>query len=222
MNSRILYHGAVYREAVTPEPRLLEVWDVRPFDWETGKRVPFADMDQQDLQNCDRCGRFHAEIWRIAGADGQVYEVGKGCAQRLFGGWVPTPEELQQKRRESGYRDKQKADAERAQFIQTTVDALTPILLAIQQEIAQKEPVATLEGDGYVEWTLGTEYVWILNRLNTSAHQIKQDLQRKAFGTARIQVTKEYLAVQNLHLGPDDLRDLTNDILNSLSKVMQS
>jgi hypothetical protein len=60
---------------------LISVTDVRPIDWESGKRVP---VDACDLPECTRCGRRHAVVWRlIERPSGATLTVGSGCGPKL-------------------------------------------------------------------------------------------------------------------------------------------
>ncbi len=69
--------------------RLIEVVDLRPFDWETGKREPIDD-DKKSI--CDRCGKLHAKVY-VVEKEGKRYDVGATCCNRMFG-WFPTHEDL--------------------------------------------------------------------------------------------------------------------------------
>jgi hypothetical protein len=60
---------------------LLSVSDVRPLDWMTGKRLPVAP---EDLPECARCGRRHAEVWRLRSSAGRELTVGSGCGPKLI------------------------------------------------------------------------------------------------------------------------------------------
>jgi hypothetical protein len=60
---------------------LVKITDIRPLDWETGKRLP---VDAGELAECGRCGRRHAEVWRLRSSLGRALTVGSGCGPRLL------------------------------------------------------------------------------------------------------------------------------------------
>lgn len=61
---------------------LLNVRDVRPVDWESGKRLP---VPAEDLPECLRCGRRHAVVWTLRELpSGRTLTVGSGCGPRLL------------------------------------------------------------------------------------------------------------------------------------------
>jgi len=62
--------------------QLLNVRDVRPIDWFTGKRVA---LPAEDLPECLRCGRRHAVVWTLRELpSGRTLTVGSGCGPRLL------------------------------------------------------------------------------------------------------------------------------------------
>lgn len=73
---------------------LVQIRDLRPVDWYTGKRVAIAT---EDMALCDRCGARHAVVWIIdvrgAGApelSRGTWRVGATCAKHMvFGGEIP-------------------------------------------------------------------------------------------------------------------------------------
>jgi hypothetical protein len=67
--------------------QLIEVIDLRPIDFQSGKRLA---IPANECNVCDRCGKLHVKIY-VVEADGCMYKVGSGCCKRLFG-WEPTRE----------------------------------------------------------------------------------------------------------------------------------
>lgn len=62
--------------------QLLNVRDVRPVDWSTGKRLP---VDADLLPECVRCGRRHAVVWTLRELpSGRTLTVGSGCGPKLL------------------------------------------------------------------------------------------------------------------------------------------
>lgn len=93
---------------MTQFPRLLEIEDRRPVDWNSGKRMP-ADPD--DMVECNRCSRMHAVIARIATSPDAVLSVGTGCMRKVLAGWVPTKDELRAARKLREKREAEEAEA---------------------------------------------------------------------------------------------------------------
>lgn len=75
--------------ATTTNVQLLSVTDLRPIDWQSGKRLA---IPAEACNVCDRCGKLHAKVYEIM-ADGRIYNVGGGCCRKMFG-WEPTKEEV--------------------------------------------------------------------------------------------------------------------------------
>lgn len=59
-----------YMECIT------EVYDIRPIDFETGKRI---DVPRDDWMDCDECGSKHARVYRLNSGK----SVGRNCASKL-------------------------------------------------------------------------------------------------------------------------------------------
>lgn len=68
---------------------LISITDLRPIDFDTGKRVP---LDAGEGHECDRCGKLHAVIWKIMettpGNEG-IWNVGSTCGPKVLDGWKP-------------------------------------------------------------------------------------------------------------------------------------
>jgi hypothetical protein len=68
---------------------LISITDMRPIDFDTGKRVP---LDAGEGHECDRCGKLHAVIWKIMettpGRKG-LWNVGSTCGPKILDGWKP-------------------------------------------------------------------------------------------------------------------------------------
>jgi hypothetical protein len=70
-------------------PEEMELWridgitDLRPFNWDTGKRDPIPEHEMAD---CDRCGRKHAVIFHMVSNRGRAVDVGSGCGTAMAGG----------------------------------------------------------------------------------------------------------------------------------------
>jgi len=61
---------------------LLKIHDVRPIDWDSGKRLP---VDTCELPECVRCGRRHAVVWTLLERPGGgSLTVGSGCGPKLL------------------------------------------------------------------------------------------------------------------------------------------
>jgi hypothetical protein len=67
--------------------RLVAFYDLRPIDWDTGKRVPLTAGDGHE---CDRCGREHAKCYEVADdSSGRSWILGVRCMGRALDGWHP-------------------------------------------------------------------------------------------------------------------------------------
>jgi hypothetical protein len=76
-----------------PEPlepgrfRLVAYYDLRPIDWDTGKRVPLSPGEGHE---CDRCGRDHARCYEVADeTTGRRWILGERCMGKALDGWNP-------------------------------------------------------------------------------------------------------------------------------------
>ena len=69
--------------------QLISIIDLRPIDWQSGKRLA---IPAEQCNVCDRCGRLHAKVYEVL-ADSKTYNVGSGCCRQMFG-WEPTKEEV--------------------------------------------------------------------------------------------------------------------------------
>lgn len=108
-----------------PVPKLLEFYDLREFDFDTGKYLPLRPGEGA---TCERCGREHAKVYVVQTVTGEVKSVGSGCCKRAFEGWEPTKEEI--KAAKAAWRTKREAAiaarlAELAAPITAALDRLT-------------------------------------------------------------------------------------------------
>jgi len=76
--------------AAATKPKLVNVFDVREIDWNTGERLP---LEAGEGHTCERCGKLHAKVF-VVEHEGKTSEVGSTCCKRLFG-WQPMAEEVQ-------------------------------------------------------------------------------------------------------------------------------
>lgn len=74
--------------------QLLSVTDLRPIDWQSGKRLA---IPAEACNVCDRCGKLHVKVYEVL-ADDMIYHVGSGCCKRLFG-WEPEKKDVLAKER---------------------------------------------------------------------------------------------------------------------------
>lgn len=68
---------------------LIEINDLRPIDWYTGKRVPLSPGMGSI---CQRCGKEHAVVWKVhetTPGRQRVWCVGSGCGPKILAGWSP-------------------------------------------------------------------------------------------------------------------------------------
>jgi len=104
--------------------RLKEVYDLRPIDWDTGKREPGR---KGEGATCTRCGREHFKVYVVT--DGtRERTVGSGCSKQAFGGWEPTAEELKSARARERERTEEKRAEQRRKYIGARLPAAMAIL----------------------------------------------------------------------------------------------
>ncbi len=63
--------------------KIAKIRDLRPIDWDSGKRIP---LDPADCATCDRCGRKHQVVYEMHSSDGNHALVGSGCGPKMAGG----------------------------------------------------------------------------------------------------------------------------------------
>lgn len=64
--------------------KLIEIRDLRPIDWFSGKRIA---IPVEECAECHRCGRRHAIVWTIEVRDAlgiKTFDVGSGCGKRAI------------------------------------------------------------------------------------------------------------------------------------------
>lgn len=87
-----------------PQPRLLEYYDLREFDFDTGRYIPLSPGTGAI---CQRCGREHAKVYVVLTVEGTEKSVGSGCCKRAFDGWEPSKDEIKTAR--AAFRSKRDA-----------------------------------------------------------------------------------------------------------------
>lgn len=105
--------------AIPTNVQLISVIDLRPIDFQSGKRLA---IPAEACNICDRCGKLHVKVYEVM-ADGEIYNVGIGCCKRLFG-WEPTRNEVQEKERIAEAKALQEALQKAAQEFVGRVNAL--------------------------------------------------------------------------------------------------
>lgn len=71
-------------EKKSPEWRIHKIEDLRPIDWDTGKRVALAAGEGAE---CQRCGKEHAIVYHMEHKEtGNAHCVGSGCGAGMAGG----------------------------------------------------------------------------------------------------------------------------------------
>lgn len=101
------------------EVRLISVTDLRPIDFQSGKRLA---IPASECNVCDRCGKLHVKVYEVE-ADSMIYHVGSGCCKRLFG-WEPAKQDVQAKERIAEAKALQEALKKAAQEFVAQIDAL--------------------------------------------------------------------------------------------------
>lgn len=114
---------------VAPRWRLVRVYDVRPIDFYTGKRVPVSAMDE--LPECNRCGRAHAKVYVVQDRENpaRVSTVGSGCCKRAFDGWEPTAQELKSARAAERAREAEAREGRVTELARPIVAAMAAVVV---------------------------------------------------------------------------------------------
>lgn len=133
---------------------LIEVNDLRPVDWASGRREPLVAGAGNE---CGRCGKLHAVVWTLEERPaGRRHKVGSTCARRLFEGWEPDKKILAAARA---------GDRERAQ--RAADSRLDAIARPIAEQVAELEmPAPSIvrtfiaAGKTIEVWGAGGSEVW--------------------------------------------------------------
>lgn len=118
-----------------PQPRLLEYYDLREFDFDTGRPIP---LRAGEGAICERCGREHAKVYVVQTVEGTTKSVGSGCCKRAFEGWEPSKEEI--KTAKAAFRSKREAarEARLAELAAPITAALDRLTIPDWQEIGER------------------------------------------------------------------------------------
>lgn len=108
------------RTIIAASVKLISVKDLRPIDWNSGKRLA---IPASECNVCDRCGKLHVKVYEVQ-ADGSFYSVGSGCCRRMFG-WEPAKEDVQTKERQAEEKAMQEALQKAAQEFLDRVNEMT-------------------------------------------------------------------------------------------------
>lgn len=140
----------------SPRWRLIRIYDVRPIDFYTGKRVPVSDVD--DLPECTRCGRRHAKVYVVQDRDNpeRVSHVGSGCCKRAFDGWEPTAVEVKSARAAEREQLAANREAKVTELARPIVEAMLAVKVPEPRRLEIK-PVWADRPDGEQVEVWGTE-----------------------------------------------------------------
>lgn len=132
--------------AIATNVQLISVIDLRPIDFQSGKRLA---IPAEACNICDRCGKLHVKVYEVM-ADGETYSVGSGCCKRLFG-WEPAKQDVLDKERIAEEKALQEALQKAAQAFLDRVNALVaprPQFKCIQEVL--RGHVAIWHADGVI------------------------------------------------------------------------
>ena len=90
---------------------IIKIIDLRPVDWDSGKRLAIST---EECAECQRCGRRHAVVWvlgvEVAG-EVEFWDVGATCAKRMVAdGMIPELDALELREARKAARDKGAAE----------------------------------------------------------------------------------------------------------------
>lgn len=72
-------------------PKLTAFYDLRPVDFDSGKRLAATP---EMMRQCDRCDTLHAKCFVVQMDDGKSLTVGEKCMGRVMAGWTPSDAEI--------------------------------------------------------------------------------------------------------------------------------
>lgn len=127
--------------------QLVEVIDLRPIDFQSGKRLA---IPVEACNICDRCEKKHVKVY-VVFADGDIYNVGSTCCKRLFG-WEPEKADLQKKEKAEKEKALQAALKKATQDFLDTINALEcpkPVYKYTQTQLDYSK-IAVYHADGVI------------------------------------------------------------------------
>lgn len=93
---------------------LLAITDLRPIDWNSGKRLPIT---VEECSECERCGRLHAVVWTVEvtepGKPPRVFNVGSTCGKRMVAeGLLPEFDKIELREARKAKRTREQAEVD--------------------------------------------------------------------------------------------------------------
>ncbi len=149
----------------TEQPwRLVEYYDVRAINPDTGER---EDIDPGDLPECCRCQRRHAKVY-VVERGFERKTVGSGCLTRAFGGWEPTKQEQSAARK--AHRSRIVAEREaKADVIVAELKARIATIVVPEPQLLEVLPPSGAGGSTYV-WGHGDTHIWVHAKWTTGGY----------------------------------------------------
>jgi hypothetical protein len=132
------------KQIIAKEIKLISVLDLRPIDFQSGKRLA---IPTSECNICDRCEKLHVKVYEVQ-ADEKTYRVGSTCCKRLFG-WEPEEKEIKSKEKIAEEKALKEALEKAAQKFINEINTLpipTPKFRNIQQ--CHFGPAYIFEADG--------------------------------------------------------------------------
>lgn len=126
--------------------RVVGFYDLREFDWASGKRLPGRE---EDAAQCERCDKKHWRVFRVRGPE-DLFEVGETCARRMFAGIDPTGEQFRRLDREFKQAVKEHEDAAQAEAAEQRSIHVREHALDVARHVASL-PVPAFQDLGKVE-----------------------------------------------------------------------
>jgi hypothetical protein len=148
---------------------LLAITDLRPIDWDSGKRLPITI---EECSECERCGRLHAVVWTVevteTGKPPRVFNVGSTCGKRMVAeGLLPEFDkiELREARKAKRTREQEEIDAKLAEIGKVVADKAAELMAAGEPEIVRLPDVPAVDSTDkpVMVMGMGDASVWCLH-----------------------------------------------------------
>ncbi len=159
----------------TEQPwRLVEYYDVRAINPDTGER---EEVDPGDLPECCRCQRRHAKVY-VVERGFERKTVGSGCLARAFGGWEPTKQEQSAARK--AHRSRIVAEREaKARAIAEELFVRIDAIVVPPAQLLEKDPPSGSSSLSTETWGCGTTRIWAHGGFTEERRQCYEEAYRR-------------------------------------------
>jgi hypothetical protein len=144
---------------------LLAITDLRPIDWDSGKRMAITD---DECSECERCGRLHAVVWTVEvdepGKPPRVFNVGSTCGKRMVAeGLLPEFDkiELREARKAKRTREQAEVDGKLEEIANEVADKAAELIDQGEPEPERRpDKKRWSDDDAIMVWGMGDASVW--------------------------------------------------------------